>query len=250
MKHGAAIREMELTNRLELEQDFSAKLIKLNEKFKQQILNEMGGSLDPSKITPELWNRVKEEYDREMKSALALLFLMSMNTHTVRRDVPLQADRYQLAALQYAHDRSSAVMPRFLLHSQETLQGDATTWETQRDVGKSLGKVFGKERAERVAQTETSAAQYDGGVAAIKIQGIPVKFRWEHSRIARAGHAGAAIDPCPICTPMLGKWHWEWQGNVPGKMHPHCDCYPAAYDLITGKPLPFEYPVESSVEFI
>lgn len=48
---------------------------------------------------------------------------------------------------------------------------------------------------------------------------------WRHSHIRPKGHAGAAVNPCKICTPMLNRPESQWGGLVPGEAHPSCDCF-------------------------
>jgi len=72
-------------------------------------------------------------------------------------------------------------------------------------------------------------------------EAITLTAYWGHDEHRPPGHAGAAIDPCPICTPLLGRKLSElplpFQSGPPA--HPICDCYKEYRDqngnIVAGK---------------
>lgn len=95
---------------------------------------------------------------------------------------------------------------------------------------RGTGKLEDDEEDEEDNQPPSSGRKSDAGQGKgqppkEKPKRLPLVAYWRHSHLRPKGHAGAAVNPCKICTPMLDRPESQWGGLIPGAAHPHCDCY-------------------------
>ncbi len=225
----------ELPNRDELEARLANKLGRLGARHRRELLALLGDPPDVTKVPESFWQKVEKETDDELAAVLLLIFMSSAIQHGMTQ---IEAE---LAAEGWAGNLQFGKL--WVDGSLTKLETLGSRWQTATEAGEDLTyrsdtlEVFGPDRAETAGITETSRAQHDGAETAIESLTIEVVRIWRHSRFSPRGHAGAAVDPCKICTPRLDTPESEWGIYEPGICHVRCDCYSEIVDAASGRVL-------------
>lgn len=215
----------ELPDRDKREQRFARALGRLGSIQCKRLEELLGNPPNLDNVPESFWKESEDEL-----AALLLLLLIGVYSASARLHGMGAVDAKE-AATDWATKYSAKLARDFTSHTEEIIRARMKLWDameavTKREIREGTLMAFGPKRMERMAVTETSSAQHHGAERAIDDLGIVVVNRfWRHSRFRPKGHAGAAIDPCPICTPRVNTEESEWGGYVPGLAHPHCDCY-------------------------
>lgn len=219
---------MELANRPQLEASFRRRIEKLSAKHRKRLKQLAGDPPDLSKVPASFWQEVESELDEQLAIALLLIFAEAgEQTGASRAGLLSRGDAF-------ARSRASEVARGYVEHSIERFQN-----------GASIRDVFGKGRAAVIAKTETSVAQEEGNATGAAESQLTLIKVWSHTGHRPKGHAGAAVKPCPICTPLEGLSEREWQRINPVSgppSHPFCDCFLTYFDAATGEPWPIGTP--------
>lgn len=222
---------IELPNRAALESDFAERLGSMTTRQRQRLRELMGNPPDPSNVPESFWVEVQREAEAQTLAALYLLFLESAAFHG--------GDRLSLdaQALDWARSRGAAVGQSYARTAREQFGQLArkllvperpapppipglppvTPAETftQQQLDDELAKIFGPSKAERIAVTETTAAQTAGGDAGVESTvGTSALDTWSvHPELTRTG-------PCPNCAALDGVTRDRWGLTpLPGEGH-------------------------------
>lgn len=104
-----------------------------------------------------------------------------------------------------------------------------------REVGDA---IFNPNRLATMTETEVPSAQNQGTDSARDHrdpQGVSIIAFWRHSGQRPRHHCNSPVEPCEQCSPLEGLPQEECAGNLPGQIHPRCDCFWELYDTISGE---------------
>lgn len=228
----------ELPNATVLEARFERLIARVGRKYRKELIKLLGTPPDPQNVPQSFWDKVEKETQQTTLSILLLLFMDSATLH----ETP--PDEAELVGMEWAERRSKSLAGGFVEHSRDIvnrLGQDATV----ADVRDRADQVFGRERAKRIAVTETTEAQEAGGSEGAKRSVVNLLKIWSHSGTRPARHSNAAKQPCPLCSPLEGHSEGEtmqMDGGAKIPRHPHCDCYWTYYDRATGETWPIGSP--------
>ena len=213
----------EIVNRDKTEQNIARELARLGAQQRKE-LEEMLGNPPDIKRVPDGWWKDKE---RELEAAALLLLFIPFEQSAKQHG--LEAALAAEAAAKFAKSRAAELAKGFRQHSRDMLRTASRLWVPDAEITKAQMrettlKLFGPQRMTTVAITETSFAQHYGAENAIKNNDEVATRWWRHSRFRPTGHAGAAVNPCSICTPRLDTESKYWGAYQPGIAHPACDC--------------------------
>ncbi len=225
----------ELPNRMKLEAKIGVVLSRLGSRQRKELEALLGNPPNIDNVPATWWT------DKQAELAAVLLLLLGDVYYRSARLHGLDVEKAKQMAGEWAAKQSDDLAKDFTKNSRDMLRTAAREWTdeelTKRSIRETTLKLLGPKRMERVAVTETSRGQHEGAEAGVDESGVDVIRIWRHSRFSPRGHAGAAVDPCPICTPNLNKPSDEWNGHEPGVSHPMCDCFTEYQDAASGKVL-------------
>lgn len=247
----------ELPNRADYEREIALALSQLNERHRVELRSLLGTPPDVRNVPDEFWHQVRQDVAAELGILLLLVYTESAQFHG------LGEGRAAQLGVAWADERAAWVADRYVENSQDMLRRASERWAEEakrpqevgvggQDTGGGFGagedrpsggsvpestiendidSIFGEGRQDRVANNETGEAQKAGGEGwredYERKTGVKVDVIWRHSEHRPRGHAGAAVDPCKVCTPLEGTGRDVWALAVAGgpPAHPHCDCY-------------------------
>ena len=230
----------ELTNRLDLANQFTNRIAKLTRKQGDEFRSLLGNPPDPKRITSAFWERVRKQNEDEIAAILLLIFMLSYDVHRTWGEMvpPETTEQRDAIAEKWTSKRAGAVAADLNTRSFDILNLAGRDWDVKAAAGEKIHQsqiddvidsIFGKGRAERIGFTETQQGMINGGDAGIKHAGVAVTVYWGHTGFRLPGHSGAAIRPCPICTPREGLPESQWGGyTIPA--HIFCDCFKVIVD--------------------
>ncbi len=236
---------MQLPNRDQLENSFAVRFTRVNARLRHQLEDYLGYPPDISRVPESFWQEVQDEMNRELAVVLLLIWSQSAMLHG------LDAQAAQSQAAAYAASRAQTVAPAFAANTRQMLQNAATRWQaleqpvTRGELQTDLVTVLGPRRSERVATTETTKAQTDGGESAVrqtdarryvaaallgihgdresgvrKTVGLRYLDKWVTRNDGRV---------CPICAALHGKPRTVWAAQFPSgpgdDVHALCRCW-------------------------
>ena len=224
------------------QEQLRARLAKLSARQRREIEEAAGFPPNLERVPETMWRRHEEEIEDELAAVLLLLWVTAGGNLFSLTGRPYDDETLARRGESWAGRRASETATAFVENTRkrlETVVKRTTTETTTREYREELDSVFSESRAETVATTETRAAVTEGEKSAadeIDRDGadqskpdatLRLTAYWGHDEYRPPGHAGASVDPCPICTPMLGRALAElpigFRGGPPA--HPHCDCY-------------------------
>lgn len=233
----------ELANREEFERRLTSRLEALYGQRKRAMLRTLGSPPNFDNLPPQWWEDVRREIEEEYLAMLILLIVAVGSIHGV--DI---GDRSNVLALRRASEDAGRITER----KRQQYERHRIDWERRRsgqppdkppipsdvELDREIDKIFGPKTAKNESETEVSRGQTDAANESrrrLENEGRVIVAYWRHSRVRPKGHAGASVDPCPICTPREGRPESEWGGREPGHAHPHCDCFPEFVEVVDGE---------------
>ena len=227
----------EFPNRAEHRAPLARDLAKLTAKQRRRLFELMGTPPDPLKVPESFWTECQKELEDELAAAILLLFLTSATMHGLDYETAEQAGSTWASGRAEHSAESIVATTRERIRNADrrspTHQGAVhsgavegiTDAEQTANVRDAVNRALGPDRAAAIASHEANVAMVEGGEAAINLLGIVCEAFWTHTGEAPPHHAGAEVDPCPTCTPYLGKERAECDGKSPGLCHFRCDCF-------------------------
>lgn len=224
----------ELPDRMKLESKIGVVLSRLGSRQRRELEQILGNPPNVGNVPDSWWT------DKQAELAAVLLLLLGDVYYRSAKQHGLDREAARQMSQQWAAKQATDLASDFTKNSRDILRTDARDWTgdqmTKKAIRETTLKMLGPKRMTRVAVTETSRGQHEGADEAVSRLDTEVIRIWRHSRFRPKGHAGAAVDPCPICTPNLNKPSDEWNGHEPGISHPMCDCF-TEYQDAEGKVL-------------
>lgn len=236
----------EIPNRSQLEVIFAARFSELSSRHRQRLLELVGDPPNPTLVPESFWQQVQQETESELAAILVILFAASFDYHT-----PAGAgSNGPFAAAAYADRRSREIAGSYAQHSRDRwttftqgwrpdLGADGGPAATTPDAGPSrpgggegrptgaarravedaAASIFGPERAESVATTETTAAQSAGSESAASSAGVL------NDRDIWWTEADGRV--CRTCGPLHRTTRPTWSIEFPDgpPAHPNCRCW-------------------------
>lgn len=204
---------------------------RLNTRQKRDLYAILGPSLDTDRVPAGVWQEWEREIQREFASVLGILYLTTWDAF--RRIVPVDWSGWPVEARQlelaeeYAAKRSDFLSKSYVENTRNPLsQSPAEDRSTE------FNRVFGKDREEVVAVTETATvipaaeAGYSGEAEKAN-PNLKLLATWKHHDHRPPGHSRAQINPCPTCSPLEGLRQSDWPEKFAKgpPAHPNCDCH-------------------------
>lgn len=226
----------ELTFRTDLETEFAARIAKLSAKQRQELVFLMGEPPDLLNVPPEKWKEWEEENRDDYFLMLLLIASASAELHGA---IPGASD-VVLAITGWATQRSQELAGEVMRTTQERLAvaldemeqeaieealasqaGEAVeATDFEEKLEKVLDTLFGEQRAEAIAITETTVAQHAGAEIGIgSTVGTSQDDIWKTEDDKKV---------CPTCSPLNGKPRSYWERffpKGPGSTHTRCRCW-------------------------
>lgn len=251
-----------ITDRDSITEDERKKIEALNKKQAAEFRRLLGDPPDPGNVPQSFWDDVQRQTEQELAGLLLLLFLTSFNGHSAwpdyappdaedRENPPgeyekkLESTRDKISK-QWTSARAKEVSKGIVQRSKDMTDTVKDDWRKRIKAGKEIpeeevdaltDRIFGPNRIDAIVQTEGNTAVVEGGqagtAAASKQVGYKLEAYWAHSGRRPRVHCNAAINPCPICSPMEGLPESQWGNKRPGYCHPNCDCY-IVYRTLSG----------------
>jgi len=202
-----------LKDRDKREDSFRKRLTSLSAKHRKELEKLLGDPPNPDNVPQEFWDRVERETEEQITLALLLIFLMGFRQHAPKEPKETALDE----AKKYATEQARKLASQFTVHSKKLAN-------KIRDIGKKETKakvksIFGPERAEGIAVTETTAATSQAGErAVVRTVGFTSNDTWFTENDARV---------CPICAPLHNTKRVVWGAQFPEgpPAHPVCRCW-------------------------
>ncbi len=204
---------MELPNRLDIERSFATRLLGLSTKQRNRIIALAGFPPDLTKIPQEEWDRIERENQEKLAAILLLIWLASAELHGAdvsRGRIWLMghelAQQHSITLASQINETTRTLLGRALATGQEITKA---TWAAVLDT------VFGEDRAERIAVTETTTATVSAGEAVVTHSLNDTWFTVSDTAV------------CPICQPLHGVPRDVWAMKFPlgPPAHPVCRCW-------------------------
>jgi hypothetical protein len=244
--------------RARAEREIAALIERIHGARRQALIDSMGW---PPRITDEtlrLVDEIREQLQDEAMAALLLLVVIAgMDGLRSEFDLVLDTERAAAVAREIAQKRAVVLAEQMTETTIRRL--DEAARRAQEEIARGRQEAIPEaeqqaktdfearvesstngERSKGAATSETTGANTEGEKAARDGAEVPPGMElvgfWRHSTHKPKGHAGAAEDPCPVCTPVLDKSEWEWELLVPDAVsgppgHNRCDCW-LAYELM------------------
>lgn len=224
-----------LQNKDKINGDFAKIYRRALKKHKREFLALLGDPPDVSNVPAEFWDKMRRELEEESAAMMLLIFLAAATQQQVSGVPAPGIDDVQTAAERYAELRSRQVASKAVETTQKAASrkfiGEPMKGKDIADAANS-SVMFGDSRADSMGTTESTSAATGGGEENIRNierrEGRRIVKIWQHQSGHRpAGHANAAVNPCPICSPLedrrLETLPAQFQSGPPG--HPGCDCF-------------------------
>ena len=222
-----------MATRLQAEATAARRYGRLSGKYRAELRRLLGNPPDAANVPASFWARVEKETNDELALFLLLLFVMSATHHGATKRSAAGP------AAAFAGARASEAARGFT-QTSKSLAANASS------ASDAAAKVFGGERIERMMMHEASTAVSAGAEVGVEASvekeretgaSVVVKRYWAHSSKRPPRHSRAAVEPCPICSPIegkeLSKLPFRFQGGPPA--HPNCDCWKRVVIFVDGK---------------
>lgn len=226
----------ELVDKADRVDDLQERLEKLNKRHANEFRILLGTPPNPKNVPQSFWEKVRKDNENELAAMLLLILLASYDGHRIWGDLeaPEDTTRRDRFAERWVNKAVTAFGKEFASRSLDILNLAGSNWDVKirrgEDVPREsiddlIRKIFGPERMQAIAHTEMQIAMVEGGDAGIIHSNRLVTRYWGHTGYRPKGHCGAALKPCPTCTPLEGLPESQWGGKRPGSIHPRCDCF-------------------------
>lgn len=254
-----------IINRDEHEARLARIVARLTASQRQRLVEAMGNPPNVANVPDSLWVELEREQQQATSGYLAGLFLLSsagiaawlIRNHryaTPPDFVRDEAEKWgEVAASQLAsgtidntrarlikavdeyRQKSEPIDVDFTVTTQPVGLLPAPTARTevdprpaQKEFDDRLESIFGPDRAERIAKTETTRAQTAGREPVKRSFETDTGNRmlgiWRHRAPKEKG-----THPCPLCAPLVGTSETEWgrinpEAAIGPPLHVNCDC--------------------------
>jgi hypothetical protein len=215
---------------MEFEASFARRLARLSSRHRAELRELLGNPPDPTNVPESFWQQVEQETREQSAVALYLLFLASGNYHA-SGDIAgegLNSTASQLLNRQaefYAGRRSSELAASYMATTRDRFgtltdklrrAAELETPLVRNEIEDDLTRIFGPDRAESVAVTETTGAQSAGGEAGTAITvGKSLEDQWVTEGDGKV---------CSICQPLHRTERPEWEKQFPDGPPAHVNC--------------------------
>ena len=214
----------DLKNRGKYESEFARKVSSLMGRHRRDLATLLGSPPDLSNVPESFWSKVQKETEEEISAVLLLIFLASSSQHSPADSGAIFQGFVSRDGEQWSGSRSKTLASGYVQNSRERLGQLGQKWaenpETPKsEISQDLISLFGPDRAEGIAITESTNAISAGGESAVRQSGgISPEDIWITERDARV---------CPICSPLDGTSRAVWSLKFPSgpPAHPRCRCY-------------------------
>ena len=216
---------MELPNRRELDAKVAKALSRLSSQHRRELVKLLGNPPSIDNVPAAFWDRVQQDTEEKLAALLLLIYFASSTHHGLDRSAAAElADKF-------AARRAADVAEKYTATSRERTENYSREWaERAKATGEPIPRtevaertvsVFGPERSAKVAVTEVTVAQTEGGeTAAKKLKIASTEDKWKtNPHLSRSG-------PCPTCSPLHNKPRREWEKLFPDgpPIHDYCCC--------------------------
>ena len=224
-----------LANKDEANAEFRRKFNRVFRRHREEYVQLLGEPPNAANVPESFWEKLRTEIETESSEMMILLFVAAATQTQIidggaLRMTPTAAES---AAAQFATARSreiaSSAVRNTRLATQTAFDG-STLADKEITARVNSGRVFGSSRAESMGTTEATKAATAGGeeqVRRVERAGVEIIRIWQHQTSRPPGHANAAVDPCPICSPLedlrLDRLPVQFREGPPA--HPYCDCF-------------------------
>lgn len=188
-----------LPNRNAVEVAFAKNISSAFADYRQRLANLTQSGQVP---TDQFWLDIEEDFRKKLAAILLLIMIESGVKHGATRDSIVAF------STEFARRRAFEVGGRFAANSRIDFGN-----------GTDPAQVFGDDRAEAIAITETTVATSAGGERAAVITG--------KQSVLDIWYTAADDRVCKICGPLHKKNRDVWELQFPGgpPAHPNCRCY-------------------------
>jgi hypothetical protein len=223
---------MDLRNRPQLEAQFARRLALASSKRRREFVSLLGTPPNAANIPDSFWDAVQQEAEENLMLAILLVLAASSEVH----GLPGAADDAQFNTL--AARRAREVAQAYAANSREAaarafpaprdgaspdgataVGGDGAALITTGEIINRSTSIFGPDRDERIAVSETTWAITQGGeLAKVRTVGLSPDDTWFTEQDRKV---------CRICSPLHGAKRAEWsrffRSGPPA--HPFCRCW-------------------------
>lgn len=218
----------DLRNRPQLESQFARRLSVASSKRRREFVRLLGSPPDAANVPDSFWQDVEKEFEEDAMLALLLILAASSNAHglddadaVVR---PLAERRARVVAQVYVANSREAAARAFKKPAgpvDATAVGTAgpASFVNRTEIIDRAVSIFGPDRDERIAVSETTWGITQGGEAAkARIGGLSNEDTWFTEQDRKV---------CSICSPLHGtsrdNWSRFFSSGPPA--HPFCRCW-------------------------
>lgn len=224
----------ELLDRDKHESGFARRVARLMGRHRRELEDLMGTPPDPSRVPQSFWDRVEKEMNEEIFLLLLLIFDVSSIQHQPPDGfAQSQIEQVEREKSQWVENRSREFGQGYSENTRRKLIELSRKWEEQRQTGQQgatqeqtadtsaddLQRLFGPDRAEGMAISETTDATSAASEATKRIAGeLSSDDTWRTSE---------QDNVCPICKPLNRTKRFIWSMKFPNgpKAHYRCNCW-------------------------
>jgi len=228
---------MEIKDREKHEATFRGKLHKLSVKHRRELLTLLGNPPSIDNVPASFWERVQREQEAELIASLLLIYIAAGT------QLGLTDSQAQAVATPRAQARARSISNEFVENSRQQLRKHSELWRlkiqkaqaelnqagqrptpqkppvTKGDVIEKVSSVFGKDRAARMATTDTTRTRSDAAETIMKATN-----RESEGDLWRTRPGLSMTGPCPICRPLNGQPRSVWSAQFPSGPPAHDNC--------------------------
>lgn len=216
---------MEPPSRPQHDQEAAAALAAIAARHRRELERLLGDPPDIANVPFEFWAKVQQDMEDELASILLLVFIASAEFHGA------PSSQAATQGITWARPVAQFASSSYAQTGVEMLAGYTQNWRQQTGAGETINRqaivedttrVFGPNRASRVAVDGVTTAQTAGGEWAVDMFfGLSPDDLWiNQPQMSLTG-------PCPICEPLHRKPRSEWSAQFPSGPpgpHPGCVC--------------------------
>lgn len=216
----------ELANRDTHEKEFARKVSRLMQRHRKELARYLGSPPDPSRVPDEFWQKVQKETEEQIFLLLLLIFAASSLQHQPADGfAQFQTEEVERFGQQWSETRSQEFGQGYTENTRSRLGNYSEKWNASREADEQdtseddLNRLFGPDRAEGIAISETTDAATAGSEKTKQVAGqISENDLWRTSE---------QDNVCPICRPLNRQPRSVWSLKFPNgpKAHFRCNCW-------------------------
>lgn len=216
---------MELPSRSTHDDDAAGALALLVSHHRDELTSYLGDPPDPSNVPPAFWNEVQRDTEDELAAILLLMFIASAEHH----GAPVGAYQTSVAGSLWSSVNAINISAVYTQTSIDLFTRYGNDWQgrmlsgerlTAASIAEDTTRIFGPNRAARLAVDAVTAAQTAGGEWSVaEFFGLSPDDLWINQP-----HLSAS-GPCVICEGLHMLPRSEWELDYPmGPPGPHVGC--------------------------